>query len=298
MTATALARPTVEAAYEHCATVTRRAGSNFYWGFRLLTAERRRGLTAVYAFCRAADDIADEPDLRQDPARLIARWREELAHAYDGTPRHPIGVALADTVARFAIPREHFAAVIDGVEMDLSRTRYARWDGDLADYCYRVAAAVGLIAIEIFGYTNASARDYAVNLGLAFQLTNILRDVPEDAARGRIYLPAEDLARFGCEESDVLAGRYTDAFRRVMAYECARAGEYYGRARFSLAEEDRPTLAAAEAMRLIYEQLLRRVMFRRYDVFGPKVRLTSAEKAALAIAAWARPHLSFFYRIA
>jgi phytoene synthase len=298
MTATAHVHPTIDRAYEHCATVTRRAGSNFYWGFRLLTPERRRGLTAVYAFCRAADDIADEPGLRSDPVRMVARWREELHAAYAGHPRHPIAVALADTVGRFAIPQTHFDAVVDGVEMDLRRTRYARWEGDLAEYCYRVASAVGLIAIEIFGYTNPSARDYAVNLGLAFQLTNILRDVAEDAARGRIYLPGEDLARFECREADLLEGRCSEEFRRLMAFECARAGEYYGRARFSLAEEDRPTLAAAEAMRLIYEQLLRRVMFRRYDVFGPKVRLTSAEKAALAIAAWARPHLSFLYGIA
>jgi phytoene synthase len=298
MTATAHARPSVDAAYEHCAAVTRRAHSNFYWGFRLLPTERRRGLTAVYAFCRAADDMADDPGMRSDPVRMIARWREELHAAYAGRPTHPIGVALADTVVRFAVPRAHFDAVVDGVEMDLRRTRYDRWDGDLAEYCYRVAAAVGLIAIEIFGYENPSARDYAVNLGLAFQLTNILRDVAEDAARGRIYLPREDLARFECAEADVLAGRCTEPFRRLMAFECARAGEYYGRARFSLAEEDRPSLAAAEAMRLIYEQLLRRVMFRRYDVFGPRVQLTGAEKAALAIAAWARPHLSFFYRIA
>jgi phytoene synthase len=195
------------------------------------------------------------------------------------------------------VPRAHFDAVVDGVEMDLRRSRYTRWEGDLAEYCYRVASAVGLIAIEIFGYQNPSARDYATNLGLAFQLTNILRDVAEDAARGRIYLPLEDLARFGCAEADVLGGRCTPEFRRLMAFQCARAGEYYGRARFSLAEEDRPSLAAAEAMRLIYEQLLRRVMFRRYDVFGPRVQLTGAEKAALAIAAWARPHLSFLYKI-
>jgi phytoene synthase len=298
MSATASQRSAVDAGYAHCEAVTRRAGSNFYWGFRLLPAERRRGLTAVYAFCRAADDMADDPDMRTDPARMIGRWRAELHAAYDGIPRHPIGVALADTVARFPVPRVHFDAVIDGVEMDLRRTRYARWEGDLADYCHRVASAVGLIAIEIFGYRNPSARDYATNLGLAFQLTNILRDVAEDAARGRIYLPLEDLARFGCLEADVLAGRYTEEFRRLMAFECARAGEYYGRARFSLAEEDRGSLAAAEAMRLIYEQLLRRVLFRRYDVFGPRVQLTRAEKAALAIAAWARPHLSFFYRIA
>ena len=298
MTATAHTRSTIDAAYEHCETVTRRAASNFYWGFRLLSTERRRGLTAVYAFCRAADDIADGPDARRDPVALIARWREELQAAYDGRPRHPIGVALADAVVRFGIAQEHLGAVIDGVEMDLQRTRYARWEGDLAEYCHRVASAVGLVAIEIFGYANPSARDYAVNLGLAFQLTNVLRDVAEDAARGRIYLPQEDLARFGCDEADILAGRCTPAFRQVMAFECARAGEYYGRARFSLAEEDRPALAAAEAMRLIYEQLLRRVMFRRYDVFGPRVTLTSAEKAGLAVAAWARPHLSFLYKIA
>ena len=291
-------RSPLSAAYGHCEALTRRASSNFYWGFRLLPHERRRALCAVYAFCRAADDIADEPGAARDPERLLARWRAELDGVYVGRPRHPIGVALADTVERFHIPREHFEAVVDGVEMDLRRTRYARWTDDLAEYCYKVASAVGLVAIEVFGYTNPSAREYAINLGLAFQLTNILRDVAEDAARGRIYLPQEDLARFACAEDDVLAGRCTEEFRRLMAFECARAGEYYGRARFLLAEEDRPSLAAAEAMRLIYEQLLRRVMFRRYDVFGPKVRLTRAEKAALAISAWARPHLSFFYRIA
>lgn len=298
MTATAESRGPVAAAYDHCEAVTRAAASNFYWGFRLLGHDRRRALSAVYAFCRAADDIADEPAERTDPARLLARWRAELAGIYAGRPRHPIGVALADAVERFAIPRAHFDAVIDGVEMDLSRTRYETWEGDLERYCYGVAAAVGLIAIEIFGYRDASARQYAVNLGLAFQLTNILRDVAEDAHRGRIYLPRADLARFGCPESDVLGERCTDAFRATMAYECARAGEYYGRARFSLAEDDRQSMAPAEAMRLIYEQLLRRVLFRRYDVFGPKVRLTRPEKAALAVAAWARPHLSFLYRFA
>ena len=156
MTAPATVCPTVDAAYEYCETVTRKAASNFYWGFRLLPGERRRGLTAVYAFCRAADDIADEP--HATPARLIERWREELHAAYAGRPRHPIGVALADTVARFGVPQAHFHAVVDGVETDLSRTRYERWDGDLSDYCYRVASAVGLIAIEIFGYSNPSAR--------------------------------------------------------------------------------------------------------------------------------------------
>jgi 15-cis-phytoene synthase len=182
--------------------------------------------------------------------------------------------------------------------MDLRRDRYETWEDDLEEYCYRVAGAVGLICIQVFGYQNLSARQYAVELGLAFQLTNILRDVAEDAQRGRIYLPRADLRRFGCREEDVLVGHCTDAFRQVMAFECARAGEHYGRARFLLAEEDRQSLAPAEAMRLIYEQLLRRIMFRHYDVFGPKVRLTRPEKAGLAVAAWVRPHLSFLYWLA
>jgi 15-cis-phytoene synthase len=291
-------RGAVAGAYEHCEMLTRRASSNFYWGFRLLPHDRRRALCAVYAFCRAADDLADEPGRGTDPRRLLARWREELERAYAGRPVHPVGVALADTVARFAIPREHFDAVIAGVEMDLDRDRYETWEGDLEQYCYRVAGAVGLVCIEIFGYRDASARQYAVELGLAFQLTNILRDVADDAQRGRIYLPRADLKRFGCREEDILVGHCTEAFRQVMAFECARAGEHYGRARFLLAEEDRQSLAPAEAMRLIYEQLLRRIMLRHYDVFGPKVRLTRPEKAGLAVAAWMRPHLRVLYWLA
>src|SRR5882762_465498 len=299
---TATAGAPLAAAYEHCEAVTRRASSNFYWGFRLLPHDRRRALCAVYAFCRAADDIADEPgaatDHVADSGRLLDRWREELARVYAGRPRHPIGVALADAVERFGLAREHFEAVIAGVEMDFSHDRYESWEEDLEEYCYRVAGAVGLVCIQVFGYRNPSARQYAVELGLAFQLTNILRDVAEDAQRGRIYLPRADLRRFGCREEDVLVGHCTEAFRQVMAFECARAGEHYGRARFLLAEEDRQSLAPAEAMRLIYEQLLRRIMFRQYDVFGPKIRLTRPEKAGLAVAAWVRPHLSFFYWLA
>jgi phytoene synthase len=294
----ALAREPVAGAYEHCEALMRRAGSNFAWAFRLLPHERRRALVAVYAFCRAADDFADEPGAPADAARLLARWREELDAVYAGCPRHPIGIALADAVERFALAREHFAAVIDGVEQDLVRDRYETWDGDLAEYCYRVAGAVGLLCIEIFGYRDASARAYAVNLGMALQLTNILRDVAEDARRGRIYLPRADLQRFDCTEEDILAGRLSLPIQRVMAFECARAGEHYGRARFLLAEKDRETLAAAEAMRLIYEQLLRRIMLRGFDVFGPRITLTRGEKAGLAVAAWVRPHLRFLYRLA
>jgi len=209
----------VAAAYDHCEALTRRAASNFYWGFRLLPPERRRALSAVYAFCRSADDIADEPGMAADPRRLLDAWRDELERVHAGRPRRPIGVALADAVHRFGIPREHFDAIVAGVEMDLSRDRYERWEGDLERYCYAVASAVGLIAIEIFGYRNPSARDYAVQLGLAFQLTNILRDVGEDAARGRVYLPREDLERFGCTATS--AG-FEGPIELVIAFEAER----------------------------------------------------------------------------
>ena len=222
MSTAAVATTPLGAAYEYCAARTRRAASNFYWGFRLLTPERRRSLCAVYAFCRAADDIADEPGGTPDPARLLARWRAELDAVYAGRPRHPIGVALADTVERFAIAREHFEAVITGVETDLRRDRYETWEGDLAEYCHRVASSVGLIAIEIFGYQNPSARQYAVHLGLAFQLTNILRDVAEDARRGRIYLPREDLRRFDCREDDVLASVRAPVSTTAARASCSR----------------------------------------------------------------------------
>jgi phytoene synthase len=276
-------------AYHHCERLVQDAGSSFAWAFRLLPQERRLALCAVYAFCRFVDDVADEPGL-DDPAALLARWQRELASVYDGTPSHPIGIALADAVRRFPLARQHFEALIGGVEMDLSRRRYDTFD-ELYEYCYRVASTVGLLCIEIFGRTHPSAEHYAVDLGIAFQLTNILRDVDEDAHRGRIYLPLEDLARFDCSEDDLLAGRYLPRVGALMAFECGRARAYYLRARAALAAEDRRALAAAEAMRLIYERLLARIEAKNFDVFGQRVTLPGYQKATLALAAWGRSHL-------
>jgi phytoene synthase len=277
-------------AYAYCQAVTRRSSSNFYYAFRLLSPERRGALYAVYAFCRFVDDIADDQD-RHDPAALLARWREELQFVYGGAPKHPIGCALTDAVQRFALPREYFLDLIRGVEMDLTRRRYATFD-ELYQYCYRVASTVGLLCIEIFGYQRPSARDYAIDLGIAFQLTNILRDVLEDARRGRIYLPLEDLQRFDCTEAELLTGRYSPRVGALMAFECGRARAYYLRARGALAPEDRGSLAAAEAMRSIYERLLDRIEARHFDVFGPKVTLPRYEKVTLALAAWGRSQLA------
>ncbi len=207
--------------YARCARITRQASSNFYYAFMLLPLERRRALYAVYAFCRFVDDIADDDSIT-DPAAMLARWRDELDNVFAGTPTRPVSRALAENTARFNIPRRYFEEVIDGVEMDLSQRRYETFD-ELSLYCRRVASAVGLICIEIFGYSNPATRIYAEKLGLAFQLTNIIRDVREDAERGRIYLPLEDLRRFGVTESELLDGVYNDRFRALMAFEASRA---------------------------------------------------------------------------
>jgi phytoene synthase len=280
----------LRAAYAYCQNITRRSSSNFYYAFRLLSAERRDALFAVYAFCRFVDDIADDAG-RRDPAGLLGRWREELGRVYDGTPGHPISRALSDTVHRFPLAQQHFLDLIRGVEMDLTQRRYTTFDA-LYAYCYLVASTVGLLCIEIFGHRHPSARDYAVDLGVAFQLTNILRDVMEDGRRGRIYLPLEDLRRFDCTEAELLSSHYSPRLGALMAFECGRARAYYLRARGALAPEDRSSLAAAEAMRLIYERLLDRIEARHFDVFGPKVTLPPYQKLTLALAAWGRSQLA------
>jgi 15-cis-phytoene synthase len=275
--------------YARCAAITRQASSNFYYAFMLLPVERRRALYAVYAFCRFVDDIADD-DNNTNPASMLARWRDELHNVFAGTPTRPVSRALAENVARFNIPRSYFDEVIDGVEMDLSRRRYETFD-ELSLYCRRVASAVGLICIEIFGYSNPSTRVYAEKLGLAFQLTNIIRDVREDAERGRIYLPLEDLRRFAVKETDLLEGIYNERFRALMAFEASRARNFYREAAQALPPEDRPSMLAAEAMRLIYSALLERIVRSDYRVFDRRHSLSTPRKLYLVGRAWAGSRL-------
>ena len=280
----------LEADYRRCGDITRQSSSNFYYAFMLLPAERRRSLYAVYAFCRFVDDVADDESIREH-ALLLARWREELGRVYgEGMPTRGISRALADTVRRFAVPRKCFEELIAGMEMDLSRKRYATFD-ELRSYCYRAASVVGLICIEIFGYTNPDAKVYAENLGIACQLTNILRDVKEDAAKGRIYLPQEDLARFGVSEQEILSGVYNDAFVRLMEFEARRAREFYERAQQALPPEDRSTLLTAEAMRLIYGSLLDRIVSSNYRVLDRRLSLSAPHKLYLVGRAWATSRL-------
>ncbi len=266
--------------FRFCRDVTRASASSFYYALRFLPATRRKALYAVYAFCRAVDDAADE-STPEDAPRLVAEWRNELARLYRGAPTHPVTVALMASLEHFPIPESALSAIIDGVEMDLEKTRYATF-AELELYCRRVASAVGLACIEVFGYRNGATRDYAVDVGLALQLTNIARDVAEDAARDRIYLPGEDLDRFGVAAEDVLRGVYNRRFRDLMEFECDRARSYYRSAEARMPAEDARSLRPAETMRRTYEQVLDRIVEERYFVFGPRIGLSKSRKLALA----------------
>jgi phytoene synthase len=270
--------------FRFCRDLTRQSASSFYYALRFLPSARRKALYAVYAFCRAVDDAADESDPADAP-RLVGEWRTELDRLYRGVPLHPVTVALAASLERFPIPHSALSAIIDGVEMDLVKRRYADF-AELELYCRRVASAVGLACIEVFGYRNAATRDYAIDVGLALQLTNIVRDVSEDAARDRIYLPQEDLDRFGVSVEDLLRSVYNRPFCDLMEFECARARGYYRSAEARMPAEDAPSLRPAEVMRHTYEQVLDRIVAERYFVFGRRIGLSKWKKLGLAASMW------------
>src|SRR6266852_8253407 len=211
---------------EYCQQKAAASGSSFYYSFLFLPAARRRAITALYAFCREVDDAVDECSDAQLAASKLGWWRAELANLYAGKPQHPVTKALAPHTENFSISSERLNQIIDGMEMDLRQTRYLDWAG-LERYCYRVASVVGLIAAGIFGYRDARTLDYARSLGIAFQLTNIIRDVGEDARKNRVYLPVEDLQRFGVPAADILQAKETPAFRSLMEFQAERARRYY-----------------------------------------------------------------------
>ena len=274
----------------YCNTVTKRSGSNFYYSFFFLPAARREAMYTVYAFCKEVDSAVDDAPPGSDPKEAIHQWRAEVAAVYGGIPAHPAAISLASHVRQLDIPREYFDELINGVEMDLATTRYATFE-ELSRYCYRVAGVVGLICLHIFGTRDPRAQDYAVNLGMAFQLTNILRDLGTDADRGRIYLPREDLARFDCTEEQLLQRRSPPRFNDLMAFQCTRAHEFYDKARTileSLPRADRKALTPAEIMRGVYERILFRIERAGYRVFGPRISLSTPSKLAAAAGVWLR----------
>ncbi|MFQ5692084.1 MAG: presqualene diphosphate synthase HpnD, partial [Nitrospinota bacterium] len=253
--------------------------------FLFLPRPQREAIYAVYAFSRVVDDAVDLSEGPAASAEALAEWRREVDRIYDGRPRHPIAVQMAEAARAFGIPRELPLALIDGCEMDLTRNRYATFE-ELYDYCYHVASVIGLMCIEVFGYRTERAKRYAEKLGVAFQLTNILRDVRPDAERGRIYLPQEDLDRFGYREEEVLEGVYDDRFVSLMKFQCERAWRFYREAGEALAPEDRPTLLAAEIMAGIYSRVLREIEDLRYDVFRHSASLPRYRKMWIALRVW------------
>lgn len=261
--------------------------SNFALAFLLLPPAQRRALKAAYGFCRAVDDAVDEVSDRDTGLAILADWRAQLRLAYHGTATSEEGRALQAATRDFAIRERDLEDILVGVEMDLVKTRYATFE-ELYKYCYHVASAVGLVVIEIFGYQHEATRVYAEKLGIALQLTNILRDVKEDAARGRVYLPQEDLARFGVLESDLLAGRYTDAFFDLMAFEAGRAHRYYEEAKATLPRSARRKLGSAETMGEIYFELLRGIEARGFRVFDERIAVPTRDKVRIALSNYAR----------
>src|SRR5213083_97334 len=223
---------------EYCQQKAAASGSSFYYSFLFLSPKRRRAITALYAFCREVDDVVDETSDPQVAGAKLAWWRAEIANLAAGKAQHPVSLALAPFVEKFGITAARLNEIIDGMEMDLTQTRYLDWRA-LEHYCYHVAGVVGLLAAGIFGYRDARTLDYAKSLGIAFQLTNIIRDVGEDARKNRIYLPMDELKEFGVPAADILQGRESDAFRRLMGFEAGRARQHYAEAMRSLPASDR-----------------------------------------------------------
>lgn len=271
---------------QYCEDKAAKSGSSFYYSFRFLSEDRRRAITALYAFCREVDDVVDETREEQVARMTLNWWRGELAALYTGAPTHPVTRALQPHVQAMDLPQGLFGEIIDGMEMDLDQARYATF-ADLQRYCHRVAGVVGQLSARIFGHTDPRTLDYAHDLGIAFQLTNIVRDVGEDARRGRIYLPVDELQRFGVPAADVLAYRESEAFGRLMTFQIERAEQWYVQALAQLPAADRKSQRVGLAMAAIYRATLDEI---RRDgparVLNQHLSLTPLRKLWLAWKTW------------
>src|SRR5438132_13759175 len=270
---------------EYCQQKAAASGSSFYYSFLFLPQQRRRAITALYAFCREVDDVVDETTEMQVAAAKLAWWRSELANLYAGKPQHPVTKALQNHKDNFGITAQRLNEIIDGMEMDLRQTRYLDWAG-LERYCYRVAGVVGLLAAGIFGYRDARTLEYAKHLGIAFQLTNIIRDVGEDARKNRVYLPVEDLQRFGVPAADILQAKETPAFRSLMEFEAERARGYYQSAMSALPPQDRRAQRPGLIMAAIYRTLLEEIQREGFHVLTRRTSLTPLRKFWIAWRTW------------
>lgn len=275
---------------QHSRAITRKSASNLALAFILLPREKRDAMSALYAFCRAVDDVADEDSVPTEKRReQLAAWREDIRRACENeSPEYHVNQEFAPVIRRFHLPFALFDELIKGCEMDLDTRRYENFE-QLEIYCHRVASVVGLLSIEIFGYQNPVCRDYAVYLGKALQLTNIIRDVKNDAARARIYLPQTELKKLNVSDEEILAGKYSDRYFALASSVAGRAKHFYSLARKTLPPEDRRSMVAAELMGSVYWRLLKKLERGRFDVFGAQpVKLGRPHKLALILQCWLR----------
>ncbi len=272
---------------QYCKDKAAQSGSSFYYSFMFLPPDKRRAITALYAFCREVDDVVDENSDENVARTTLAWWRTEVTAIYTGTPQHPVARALIPVVKQYKLPQEHFHEIIDGMEMDLQQHQYADFKA-LQLYCYRVASVVGLLAAEIFGYTDPNTLKYAHDLGLAFQLTNIIRDVGEDARRGRIYLPLGELALFGVHVSDILDNKESEGFEKLMQFQIDRAKRYYQQALGQLPATDRKAQRTGLIMAAIYRATLEEIIASGCHVLKERVSLTPLHKLWLAWKTWVK----------
>jgi len=273
--------------------IAKTSKSSFYYAFNLLPEEKRDAMNTVYAFCRKTDDIVDEEN-ESDELKFekLRKWRIELEKAFVGHSDYILLNKLGRTIHKFNIPYEPFFELLKGMEMDLQYKRYLTFD-DLKLYCYRVASTVGLMCIEIFGYKHKSAKEFAVNLGIALQLTNILRDIKKDSSKGRIYLPQEDMIKFSYSEEDIYKQKYDNRFVNLMKYETERAEGFFKIATENLNLDDKKAMFAARAMQHIYKRLLEKIVEAEYNIYQKNIRVNSLEKVGISLGVWAKYRLVY-----
>ncbi len=275
---------------QHSRALTRKSASNLALAFVLLPREKRDAMSALYAFCRAVDDVADEDAVPTETRReQLAAWRADIRRACENQkPEFVLNQEFQPVIQKYQLPFALFDELIQGCEMDLEKLRYGTFE-ELELYCHRVASVVGLLSIEIFGYKNPACRDYAVSLGKALQLTNILRDVKNDAARGRIYLPQAERKKFGVSEAEILGAKFSENYFALARSVADRAKRFYRQAQQTLPREDRKAMVAAELMASVYWRLLQKLERGRFDVFGPQpLKLSKLHKLALIFQFWLR----------
>ena len=270
---------------QYCQDKAAKSGSSFYYSFLFLRPDKRRAITALYAFCREVDDVVDECSDANVARTTLNWWRGQVTEIYSGKPQHPVALALVPVVKQFNLAQEHLLEIIDGMEMDIDQPRYPDFKS-LQLYCYRVASVVGLLSVEIFGYSDRRTLKYAHDLGIAFQLTNIIRDVGEDARRNRIYLPMDELQQFGVAAADILNTRETENFHRLMAFQIERAQRYYRQALEHLPAADRKAQRTGLIMATIYRATLNEVVASGCHVLKERVSLGTGYKLWLAFKTW------------